>query len=165
LNVWYARIAIQIHIQYDFPAVKILTAEEMREVDRLTSEGEGIPSATLMENAGASVARFIETRFQAYRQRKVVVLCGKGNNGGDGFVVARHLRDAGARPEVYLFAAPEQMQAEAAENCRRWQALGAPLRLVRSVAEWEKEKTNAITAEIIVDALLGTGVAGICADK
>jgi ADP-dependent NAD(P)H-hydrate dehydratase / NAD(P)H-hydrate epimerase len=160
LNVWYARIAIQIHIQYDFPAVKILTAEEMREVDRLTSEREGIPSATLMENAGASVARFIETRFQAYRQRKVVVLCGKGNNGGDGFVVARHLRDAGARPEVYLFAAPEQMQAEAAENCRRWQALGAPLRLVRSVAEWEKEKTNAITAEIIVDALLGTGVAG-----
>jgi ADP-dependent NAD(P)H-hydrate dehydratase / NAD(P)H-hydrate epimerase len=140
--------------------VKILTAEEMREVDRLTSEREGIPSATLMENAGASVARFIETRFQAYRQHKIVVLCGKGNNGGDGFVVARHLRNSGARPEVYLFGAPEQMQGEAAENCRRWQALGAPLHLIRSMAEWQKEKINATTTEIIIDALLGTGVSG-----
>jgi hydroxyethylthiazole kinase-like uncharacterized protein yjeF len=160
LNVFCARTASQIHIQHDFSAVKILTAEEMREVDRLTSEREGIPSATLMENAGASVARFIETRFQAYRQRKIVVLCGKGNNGGDGFVVARHLRNSGARPEVYLFAAPEQMQGEAAENCRRWQALGAPLRLIRSMAEWQKEKINATTTEIIIDALLGTGVSG-----
>jgi ADP-dependent NAD(P)H-hydrate dehydratase / NAD(P)H-hydrate epimerase len=142
------------------PTLKILTAEEMREVDRLTSEREGIPSATLMETAGTNVARFIQVRFPAFRQRRIVVLCGKGNNGGDGFVVARHLRDSGARPDVYLFAAPEQMQGDAAKNCRHWQAIGAPLHVVLSAAEWEKKKAYATSAEIIVDALLGTGVTG-----
>jgi ADP-dependent NAD(P)H-hydrate dehydratase / NAD(P)H-hydrate epimerase len=140
--------------------MKILTAEEMREVDRLTSEREGIPSATLMENAGTNVAKFIEARFPAFRRRRIAVLCGKGNNGGDGFVVARHLHDSGARPDVYLFAAPEQMRGDAAENCRHWQAVGAPLHLVLNIADWQKKKTEATSAEIIVDALLGTGVAG-----
>jgi hydroxyethylthiazole kinase-like uncharacterized protein yjeF len=160
LNVPQLRPAIRIHAPDGFPAVKILTAQEMREVDRLTSEREGIPSATLMENAGASVARFIQARFADGQQRQIAVLCGKGNNGGDGFVVARHLRDGGAKPEVYLFAAPEQMQGDAAENYRRWQALGAPLHIVRTLAEWQKRKTDATSAEIIIDALLGTGVAG-----
>ena len=132
----------------------------MREVDRLTSEREGIPSATLMENAGTNLARFIEARLPTFRRRRIAVLCGKGNNGGDGFVVARHLRDSGARPDVYLFAAPEQMQGDAAENCRHWQAVGAPLHVVLSVADWEKKKACATSAEIIVDALLGTGVVG-----
>src|SRR5580692_7055374 len=132
----------------------------MREVDRLTYGREGIPSATLMENAGTNVARFIAARFPAFRRLRIVVLCGKGNNGGDGFVVARHLRDSGARPDVYLFAAPEQMQGDAAENCRHWQAVGAPLQVVRSVVDWDEKKTEATSAEIIVDALLGTGVAG-----
>ncbi len=54
-----------------------------------------------MENAGANVARFIQARFPDYKQRRIVVLCGKGNNGGDGFVVARHLRVLGADPAVY----------------------------------------------------------------
>ena len=132
----------------------------MREVDRLTSGREGIPSATLMENAGTNVARFIAVRFPAFKRLRIVVLCGKGNNGGDGFVIARHLRDSGARPDVYLFAAPEQMQGDAAENCRHWQAVGAPLQVVRSVVDWDEKKTEATSAEIIVDALLGTGVAG-----
>jgi ADP-dependent NAD(P)H-hydrate dehydratase / NAD(P)H-hydrate epimerase len=140
--------------------LKILTAEEMRKVDRLTSEREGIPSATLMENAGTNLARFIEARLPTFRRRRIAVLCGKGNNGGDGFVVASHLRDSGARPDVYLFGAPEQMQGDAAENCRHWQAVGAPLHVVLSVADWEKKKACATSAEIIVDALLGTGVAG-----
>jgi ADP-dependent NAD(P)H-hydrate dehydratase / NAD(P)H-hydrate epimerase len=140
--------------------MKILTAEEMREVDRLTSEREGVPSGTLMENAGASVANFVAARFPRFQQLKIVILCGKGNNGGDGFVVARRLRDLGATPDVYLFAKPEQMQGDAAENCKRWQKSGSPLHIVPSHAEWQKEKSLATSAEIIVDALLGTGVRG-----
>ena len=149
---------------YGSPVLRILTAEEMREVDRLTSEREGIAPATLMENAGTNVASFIEARFPTFRHRRIAILCGKGNNGGDGFVVARHLRDSGARPDVYLFALPEQMQGEAAENCRHWQAMGAPLHVVLSAAEWQKKKTEATSAEIIIDALLGTGVAGTIRD-
>jgi hydroxyethylthiazole kinase-like uncharacterized protein yjeF len=140
--------------------MKILTAEEMREVDRLTSEREGIPPATLMENAGASVAKFIASRFPKFQQRTMVVLCGKGNNGGDGFVVARHLRDLGAKPAVYLFAAPEEMKGDASGNCKRWQDSGGTLRSIRSVDQWQNEQAAATSANIIVDALLGTGVRG-----
>ena len=78
--------------------MKILTAAEMREVDRLTTERYGVSGSALMENAGRSVAEFIETRFRGLEARRIVVLCGKGNNGGDGFVVARtaaQVREAG----------------------------------------------------------------------
>jgi ADP-dependent NAD(P)H-hydrate dehydratase / NAD(P)H-hydrate epimerase len=160
LNVLQALSTIaRQSIRNGFPAVKILTAEEMREVDRLTSEREGIPSLTLMENAGGSVAKFIEARFPNFKERRIVVLCGKGNNGGDGFVVARQLRDAGAGPEVYPFAGPEDMRGDAAENCRRWQATDGGLHVIRTAQEWQAEKPAATSAEIIIDALLGTGVA------
>ena len=72
--------------------MKILTAAEMREVDRLTTKRYGVPSLTLMENAGKSVADFIASRFPDFKRRPIVVLCGKGNNGGDGFVAARTCR-------------------------------------------------------------------------
>jgi ADP-dependent NAD(P)H-hydrate dehydratase / NAD(P)H-hydrate epimerase len=140
--------------------MKILTAEEMREVDRLTSAREGIPSATLMENAGASVARVIQKRFPSFKQRKIVVLCGKGNNGGDGFVVARHLRDSGAFPAAYLIANPDEMKGDAAANCKRWRESGGSLRFIRNVNEWHDQRTAITSADIIVDALLGTGVRG-----
>jgi hydroxyethylthiazole kinase-like uncharacterized protein yjeF len=140
--------------------MKILTAAEMREVDRLTSAREGISAATLMENAGASVARFIQARFPDYKQRRIVVLCGKGNNGGDGFVVARHLRVLGADPAVYSFAAPEEMKGEANSNCKRWQESGGALSVIRAVDEWQKASETFAAADIIVDALLGTGVRG-----
>jgi hydroxyethylthiazole kinase-like uncharacterized protein yjeF len=81
--------------------MKILTAAEMREVDRLTTVRHHIPSLTLMENAGKSVAEFIASRFPDFARRQLVVLCGKGNNGGDGFVAARHLREMGAKPRLH----------------------------------------------------------------
>ncbi len=68
--------------------MKIITAEEMREIDRLTTEQYGVPSLTLMENAGAAVAEFAQKHFQF---GSVCVVCGKGNNGGDGFVAARKM--------------------------------------------------------------------------
>jgi ADP-dependent NAD(P)H-hydrate dehydratase / NAD(P)H-hydrate epimerase len=140
--------------------MKILTAEEMRDVDRLTTERYSVPSLTLMENAGASVARFISHRWTNLAQRRIVVLCGKGNNGGDGFVAARHLRDLGAKPEVYLFAAPEEMRSDAATNCKRWQeAYGEP-QVIRDASAWQGAKPTLASADIIVDALLGTGTRG-----
>ena len=140
--------------------MKILSVAEMREVDRLTTERYGIPSITLMENAGASVAEFIVRRRPNFAQRRIVVLCGKGNNGGDGFVVARHLRELGARPEVYLFAALEEMQGDAATNCKRWQEASGALRTVRSSGDLQRVRPSIESADIIVDALLGTGTRG-----
>ena len=140
--------------------MKILTAEEMREVDRLSTERYGIPSLTLMENAGASVAQLIAQRWTDLPRRRIVVLCGKGNNGGDGFVAARHLRDLGAKPDVYLFAAPQEMRGDAATNCKRWQEAYGKLHVVRDSGTWLSAKPALASADIIVDALLGTGARG-----
>jgi len=82
--------------------MKIVSAEEMRAIDRATSERYGVPSLTLMENAGAAVAEFVQTRYPA--AKRIAVLCGKGNNGGDGFVAARRLHERGKEVQVLLLA-------------------------------------------------------------
>lgn len=143
--------------------MKALTAAEMREVDRLTTERFGVPSHQLMEAAGKSVAEFFLEQY-GYRNAdppgRVVVLCGKGNNGGDGFVVARYLREEVEQVNVYLFAKPEELRGDAAKNFQRWQEQGGGVTVLQSVADWEKAWGDISRAEVIVDALLGTGVRG-----
>lgn len=140
--------------------MKILTAAEMREVDRLSTERHGIPSLALMESAGKKCAEFLLTRFLNVSRRRIVILCGKGNNGGDGFVVARHLLAVGAKPSVFLFAAPDEMRGDAAANLKRWQEVSRELQIVRSAGEWQALKASVASADIVIDALLGTGVRG-----
>ncbi|MGH9685250.1 MAG: NAD(P)H-hydrate dehydratase [Candidatus Acidiferrales bacterium] len=140
--------------------MKILTAAEMREVDRLTTERYGIPSLTLMENAGKSVVEFIQQRFPNILRRRIVVLCGKGNNGGDGLVVARHLLDAGAKPAVYLLAAPDELRRDGATTLQRWQNSSGELHVVHDSSQWTASKIAFGSSDVIVDALLGTGVRG-----
>src|ERR1700758_1420949 len=93
----------------------------MREADRLTTERYGIPSLQLMENAGAGVAEYLSDVFPDLPARRILVLCGKGNNGGDGLVVARRLRERNARPCAFLFAEPSELHGDAATNLHRWQ--------------------------------------------
>lgn len=140
--------------------MKILTAAETRQVDRLTTERAGVPSITLMENAGGSVAEFIRARFPSFARRKLFVLCGKGNNGGDGFVVARHLLQMGARPVVHLFASPQEVKGEAAQNLERWQSAGGNLVAISDASASDSSKLDFSGPAILVDALLGTGVHG-----
>jgi hydroxyethylthiazole kinase-like uncharacterized protein yjeF len=141
-------------------AMKILTTEEMRKVDQLSTERYRIPSLTLMENAGASVAHFIADHWANVTNRRIVVLCSKGNNGGDGFVAARHLHGLGAKPEVYLLAKPEELRGDAAINCTRWQNSCAKLNVANNPSEWASAKAMFAKADIVVDALLGTGTRG-----
>ncbi|MGA9884473.1 MAG: NAD(P)H-hydrate dehydratase [Candidatus Acidiferrales bacterium] len=140
--------------------MKILTAAETREVDRLTTERYSIPSLTLMENAGRSVAEFIATQFPSFTRRKIIVVCGKGNNGGDGFVVARYLLQMGAKPIVYLFADPRELRAGAAVNFGRWTGTGGELVPIANISALEPLPLDFAGPAIIVDALLGTGVRG-----
>jgi hydroxyethylthiazole kinase-like uncharacterized protein yjeF len=143
--------------------MKALTAAEMREVDRLTTERFGVPSHRLMEAAGKSV---VEVFLEQYGYRnadppgRVAVLCGKGNNGGDGFVVARYLKEEVEQVNVYLFANPEELRGDAAKNFQRWQEQGGGVMVVQSVADWEKAWGGISGVEVVVDALLGTGVRG-----
>src|SRR2546427_10151494 len=104
--------------------MKILTAAQMREIDRLTSEQFGVPSLQLMENAGARVVEFLIEQFPDLVRRKVVILCGKGNNGGGGLGGARLVRGEGGGPTGFFFSAPEAGEGSGAVNLKRLQGFG-----------------------------------------
>ena len=133
--------------------MKIVTAAEMREIDRATSQRFGVPSLTLMENAGTAVAEFVvpNTRLQA----RIGVICGKGNNGGDGFVAARKLKAAGREVRVVLLAEPSELRGDAAEMFSKLPI--API-IVPSSEELKREQARAVfESEVLLDAILGTG--------
>ena len=140
--------------------MKILTASQMREVDRLTTERYGVPSLLLMENAGGGVVRALESHFPNLTSLKVAICCGKGNNGGDGFVVARHLILRRMQPLVLLFAAPEEVRGDAAVNLAILQKMGVPIQVVPECdfsEESIQQLFRELEADLVVDALLGTG--------
>jgi ADP-dependent NAD(P)H-hydrate dehydratase / NAD(P)H-hydrate epimerase len=135
----------------------IFTAAEMRALDARAIRELGIPGGRLMDAAGSGAAGLIARWLTPIRGRHVVVVCGKGNNGGDGFVVARRLRARGAVVQVFLTARREEVQGDAAEALAGWrgrvEAIDAgpdPGALVRALER----------ADVVVDALLGTGLTG-----
>jgi len=133
--------------------MKIVTAAEMREIDRLTTEKYGVPSLTLMENAGSAVAEFAQKHFDF---KSVCVVCGKGNNGGDGFVAARKLHEAGKQVSVIILAgSAEELRGDAAEMFKRLPV--APLWVSEEDQFSKADVQQALKAELIVDAILGTG--------
>ena len=140
--------------------MKALTANQMREIDRLTTERYGISSLQLMENAGAAIAEYVWTSYADLHTANVVILCGKGNNGGDGFVIARRLRERGVAPQVILFADPSSVGGDAAANLKSWQQQMGPLFIVTDPGAWESVRTSLADADLVVDALLGTGLKG-----
>ncbi len=135
--------------------MKIVSAEEMRTIDRVTSERFGVPSLTLMEDAGAAVANFILSNYAG--AQRIAVFCGKGNNGGDGFVAARWLHEAGKKVHVILLANPDELRGDAALMFAQLQ-LREPAVVVRSIEELKSERMQvALAADLYVDAILGTG--------
>ena len=138
--------------------MRILTPEQLREVDRLSTEKYGIPSLILMENAGMRVAEVLEDEFEDLDELTVAILCGKGNNGGDGFVIARQLIQKGCFPFVFLFASEEEVKGDAKTNLNILKALGYPPTVVLNEHDWNEEKLELMDADLIIDALLGTGV-------
>ncbi len=133
--------------------MKIVAAAEMREIDRASSERFGVPSLTLMENAGAAVAAFVESQYP--RVRRIGVICGKGNNGGDGFVAARKLHQAGKEVRVLLLAERSELRGDAAEMFTRLPI--APV-TAASNEQLKAEPARAVfDADVLVDAVLGTG--------
>jgi ADP-dependent NAD(P)H-hydrate dehydratase / NAD(P)H-hydrate epimerase len=140
--------------------MKILTAQQMREADRLTTERYNIPSLQLMENAGAAIADYLQTAYPNLAARRILVLCGKGNNGGDGLVVARLLRERGAKPQVLLFADPSTVRGDAATNLKLWQQGTSELQGVTNQPQWDAARSALSQSDLVVDALLGTGLTG-----
>src|SRR5262245_45415209 len=137
--------------------MKILTPEQIREVDRLSTEQYGIPSLLLMENAGMRVVEVLENEFDDLDELTIAILCGKGNNGGDGLVIARQLLQKGCYPFVFLFAHEAEMKGDAKTNLNVLKAIGYPPTVITNSGDWNEEKIELLDADIVVDALLGTG--------
>jgi ADP-dependent NAD(P)H-hydrate dehydratase / NAD(P)H-hydrate epimerase len=137
--------------------MKIVTATQMQALDRRTITEARVPSLTLMERAGAGTADFIEGRFGPLPGKRVTIVCGKGNNGGDGLVVARLLRQRRAMVTVLLLAPVADFSRDAAAMYRRWLRIGntSSMKPFRSAEQAEGLLTN---SDLIVDALLGTGL-------
>jgi len=133
--------------------MKIVSAAEMRQIDLVTSERFGVPSLTLMENAGTAVADFVIAHFPA--AKRIGVLCGKGNNGGDGFVAARKLHQAGRDVRVLLLSERSELRGDAAEMFTKLPV--APV-TASSHEQLKAESAGSVfETDVLVDAILGTG--------
>src|SRR2546425_1239760 len=134
--------------------IPVVNAAEMRDADRRTIQEIGLPGAVRMESAGAAVARAIGERFPG--ARRPVVLCGKGNNGGDGFVVARHLREL--KPSVFLLGLRAEVRGDALLHLGVFERSGGTVHELADEAAWVAARPAVFGGDLLVDALLGTGL-------
>ncbi len=138
--------------------MKILTSVQMRRMDSHAIEELGIIGPVLMENAGLEIVRAILERFPEIQTENVIIVAGKGNNGGDGFVVARHLFNRGARPLILLIGAKKDVKGDAALNLTMADRMGIEIREITSPELWNKARRKLKEATLLVDAVFGTGL-------
>jgi len=138
--------------------MRILNAAQMREADRCTIEDIGIPSLVLMENAGRQVVAAMEAAYEARLEGRVAVLCGRGNNGGDGFVVARTLIQRGVDAAVFLIGSVAEVRGDARTNLDILGRLGATVVEIGDEQSWELHFSEISQCSLIVDAIFGTGL-------
>ncbi len=133
--------------------LKLTSAAQMREMDRRTIEEFGVPSLVLMENAALRVVEVIAQRFGPLRGKRITVVCGKGNNGGDGLAIARHLATRfGAEVSIGMVGNPSELTGDAAANYKMSLAFG--------LHKWSDFPNLYCGIDVIIDALLGTGIKG-----
>jgi hydroxyethylthiazole kinase-like uncharacterized protein yjeF len=138
--------------------MRVLSAAEMRDVDQLTSTRLGTSGLTLMENAGSGIATYCISRLKSLSSAQVLIVCGKGNNGGDGLVAARHLLQRGGSPHVALLASYEQVQGDARANLDALIQAGLRPYSITTVEEWIEFVSSMPSLDLVVDAILGTGL-------
>ena len=138
--------------------MRVLDAAQMRAADRLTIEEIGVPSIVLMENAGRQVVAAIEASCADLALSRVAVLCGRGNNGGDGFVVARAMAQRGLEVVVFLAGRVADVHGDARTNLDIVRRLGVTVEEVPDAAAWERHGPEVAVCDLVVDALVGTGL-------
>lgn len=141
--------------------MKLITAEQMREIDRAAIHERGIPSLVLMERAGAAVARCAASTIAGGNlRRRALIFAGKGNNGGDAFVAARHLEAEGIKTKTVLLSGKKEISGDARENLQRLEGMGADLVNVETPEQLEALREKAAAFDLVIDGILGTGVKG-----
>src|SRR5688572_12499197 len=140
--------------------MRVLNTEQMREADRRTIEDIGIPSIVLMENAGRQAVAAMEAAFDDLASSRVGVLCGRGNNGGDGFVVARTLLQRGVDAAVFLLGSVADVRGDARTNLEVLGRIGLTVVEITTAQDWELHFSQVSECDVLVDAILGTGFHG-----
>ena len=138
--------------------MRILNAVQMREADRRTIEEIGIPSIVLMENAGRTVVAAMESAFSELLKYRIAIVCGHGNNGGDGFVVARTLLQRGLDINVLLLGQTADVVGDARANLDVLARLGQEIIEIGDLEAWNRHRPEVANVDLIVDAILGTGL-------
>ncbi|MDY6053479.1 MAG: NAD(P)H-hydrate dehydratase [Anaerovibrio sp.] len=140
--------------------MKLTTVEEMRNIDKRAIEEVGIPEIVLMENASREIAKAMEEILKGVAGKRICVVAGTGNNGGDAFAAARHLANAGARVKVFVLGKPEKMSQSAATNFNVICNMGIEVFHLSSDRDWDKLLVVLNTSQGILDGILGTGFHG-----
>jgi NAD(P)H-hydrate epimerase len=138
--------------------MRILTSAQMRDADRRTIEEIGLPSIVLMENAGRQVVAAMEATYDDLVERSIAVLCGRGNNGGDGFVVARTLAQRGIDVSVFVIGTVSEIRGDARLNLEILGRLGLGVVEIANEQAWELHFSEISSCDLIVDAIFGTGL-------
>ncbi|MGI6037517.1 MAG: NAD(P)H-hydrate dehydratase [Limnochordia bacterium] len=138
--------------------MRLVTGQEMAHIDKGAIEEYGIPGIVLMENAGLQVIKAMERRWGDLTSKRIVIMAGPGNNGGDGFVIARHLVNRGIWTRVFLVGSKERVAGDARVNLEILEKLGVGITYING--EDNKVPLALALADIVVDALLGTGFRG-----
>src|SRR5206468_1851253 len=138
--------------------MRVLNASQMREADKRTIEEIGIPSLVLMENAGRQAVAAMEAMYSDLLERQIGVLCGRGNNGGDGFVIARTLVQRGVDVAVFLIGRVAEVRGDARTNLEILGRLGLTVVEIADSQAWELHFTEISDCSLIVDAIFGTGL-------
>lgn len=140
--------------------MKVATSEIMKSLDKKTAEAFGIAGIVLMENAGRAVAQTVIKEFNTQAKKGIVVFCGKGNNGGDGFVAARHLINRGYHVDVIMFGKREELSEDGRTNYAAISRITDIIHDLNDAGEFAKTDINLHEKGLIIDALLGTGIKG-----
>jgi ADP-dependent NAD(P)H-hydrate dehydratase / NAD(P)H-hydrate epimerase len=138
--------------------MRLVKASEIQEMDRVTIEEIGIPGVVLMENAARGASRVFLTHFAPPLNSRVLILCGRGNNGGDGYVMARVLSQAGLKVTVLVLAEFRKIAGDALVNLQILRQMGLDILEVTSEQQWNKQRRLLKNCDFIIDGLLGTGL-------
>ena len=138
--------------------MRVLNTAQMREADRRTIDEIGLPSIVLMENAGRQVVAALEAKFEHLADQGVALLCGRGNNGGDGFVIARTLQQRDIDTAVFVIGSVADVQGDARRNLDVLGQIGMTVVEIPDEQAWELHYSEISDYDLIVDAILGTGI-------
>ena len=145
--------------------MKLSLAQEMRDIDRAAIDGYGIPEIVLMENASREIAKAMDELMEGCAGKRITILAGTGNNGGDAFAAARHLHNSGARLRIFLIGALSKLTSSAEINRAISAKMGIEITVLETERDWDRLNVALRFSDGVMDGIIGTGFKGELRDN